>query len=225
MRDGRTVITLGCARSFFWFVAGITFFNYRHYIVNKSQTVDCLPTMFLRVRSVTQTNMLVGIKRLRFIWYGDLFCRSGWLSLLWKPMWKTATSGKLTNDAALTNIYEKYVCKKYYSYYFCTSILGDPGVASWVRKNGVESFQEWARVPLGCYSRRTSFTTYSNNCLWFGTKNNLVPNKKPVSIPLLSRFSYTRKVNRKLDCSPYMFDSCRRAFFSKNGTHKAKEIL
>ena len=67
MRDGRTVITLGCARSFFWFVAGITFFSYRDYIVNKPQTVDCLPTMFLRVRSVTQTNMLVGIKRLRFI--------------------------------------------------------------------------------------------------------------------------------------------------------------
>ena len=67
MREGRTVITLGCARSFFWFVAGITFFNYRDYIENKSQTVDCLPTMFLRVRSVTQTNMLMGIKRLRFI--------------------------------------------------------------------------------------------------------------------------------------------------------------
>ena len=116
-------------------------------------------------------------------------------------MSKTATSGKLTNDATLTNIYEKYVCKKYYSYYIGTSILGDPGAVSWVRKNGVESFQEWARVPLGCYSWRTSFTTYSNNCLWFGKKNNLVPNKKPVSIPLLSRFSYTRKVNRKLDCS------------------------
>ena len=62
MRDGRTVITLGCTRSFFGFVAGITFFNYRDYIMNKSQTVDCLPTMFLRVRSVTQTNMLVGIR-------------------------------------------------------------------------------------------------------------------------------------------------------------------
>ena len=30
-----------------------TFFNYRDYIVNNSQTIDCLPTMFLRVRSVT----------------------------------------------------------------------------------------------------------------------------------------------------------------------------
>ena len=134
-------------------------------------------------------------------------------------MWKTATSGKLTNDATLTNIYEKYVCKEYY---FGTSILGDPGAVSWVRKNGVESFQEWARVPLGCYSWRTSFTTYSNNCLWFGTKNNLVPNEKPISIPLLSRFSYTRKVNRKLDCSPYMFDSCRRAFFSENKSQPTK---
>ena len=45
-------------------------------------------------------------------------------------MWKTATSGKLTDDATLTNIYEKCVCKKYYSYYFGTSILGDPGAVS-----------------------------------------------------------------------------------------------
>ena len=30
-----------------------TFFNYREYIVNNSQTIDCLPTMFSRVRSVT----------------------------------------------------------------------------------------------------------------------------------------------------------------------------
>ena len=31
-----------------------TFLNYRDYIVNiNSQTIDCLPTMFLRVRSVT----------------------------------------------------------------------------------------------------------------------------------------------------------------------------
>ena len=40
--------------------------------------------------------------------------------------------------------------------------------------------------------------------------------KRPASIALLSRSSYTRWVNRKIDCSPYMFGSCRRDFFSKN---------
>ena len=32
--------------------------------MNKSKTIGCLPTMFLSVRSVTQTNILVGIRRL-----------------------------------------------------------------------------------------------------------------------------------------------------------------
>ena len=36
-------------------------------------------------------------------------------------------------------------------------------------------------------------------------KNNFVPYKRPASIALLSRSSHTRKFNRKLDCSPYMF--------------------
>ena len=45
MRDGRTVIILGCARSIFWSVSGITFFNYRDYFVNKSQTINCLLTI------------------------------------------------------------------------------------------------------------------------------------------------------------------------------------
>ena len=84
------------------FVSGIPFFNYRDYIVNKSQTIDCLPMMFLRVRSVTQTNILVGIRRLLLLWHKKLFCRSVCLSLLWKPMWITATFGKFTNNATLT---------------------------------------------------------------------------------------------------------------------------
>ena len=47
---------------------------YRDYIMNKSQTVDCLPTMFLRVRSVTQTNMLVGIRyQVDFLCYESPF--------------------------------------------------------------------------------------------------------------------------------------------------------
>ena len=70
--------------------------------MNKSQTIDCLPTMFLRVRSVTQTNILVGIRSLRLLWHEKLFCRSGCLSLLWKPMCTTVTLGKFTNNTTLT---------------------------------------------------------------------------------------------------------------------------
>ena len=112
-------------------------------------------------------------------------------------------------------------------YLFGKSILrrGDPGAVSWGRKNGIESFQEREKGPQEYYSWRTSFTTYSNNCLWFGAKNNLVPNQRPASVALLLRSSYTRKFNRKLDCSPYMFGSCRRDLFSENRTHKTKEIL
>ena len=48
--------------------------------------------------------------------------------------------------------------------------------------------------------------------------------KRPASIALLSRSSYTRRVNRKIDCSPYMFGSCRRDFFSKNEPTKPKNF-
>ena len=101
---------------------------------------------------------------------------------------------------------------------FGKSILGDPEAVSWVSKNGGESFQERERGPLGILLT-TSFATYSNVCLWFGThthKNDFVPYKRPASIALLSRSSYIRKFNRKLNCSPYMFRCCRRAFFSEN---------
>ena len=74
--------------------------------------------------------------------------------------------------------YEKYVFVGNYYYLFGKMILGDPGAVSWGRKNGVKSFQERKRGPQGCFSWRTSFTTYSNNFLWFGTKNNLVPYKR-----------------------------------------------
>ena len=71
MRDGRTSIILGCARNFFlvFLRNNSGFLNYRDYIVNKSQTIDCLLTMFLRVRSVNQTNIMVGIRRLRSLWH------------------------------------------------------------------------------------------------------------------------------------------------------------
>ena len=156
------------------FVSGIPFFNYRNYIVNKSQTIGCLPTMFLRVRSVTQTYILVGIRRLLLLWHEKFFCRSVCLSLLWKPMWTTAKFGKFTNNATLT-MRNMFVGSYYYVPLVKASSLGDPGAVSWGRKNGVESFREREKGPQECYSWRTSFTTYSNNCLWFGAKNNLVP--------------------------------------------------
>ena len=93
---------MSCAKTFFGFVWGITFLHYRDYIVNKSQTIDCLLTMFLRIRSVTQTNILEGIRHLRLLCIKKLFCRSRFLSLLWKSMWTIATLGKFTNNATLT---------------------------------------------------------------------------------------------------------------------------
>ena len=93
-------------QNLFCFVSEITFFfsNYRDYIVNKSQTIDCLLAVFLRVRCLTLTSIVVCIKRLRLLWNEKkkLFCRSRFLSLLWKPMWTTATLEKFTNNATLT---------------------------------------------------------------------------------------------------------------------------
>ena len=56
-------------------------------------------------------------------------------------------------------------------------------------------------------------------------KSNFVPNKRPASIALFSQSSYTKKFIRKLDCSPYMFGSCKGAFFSENGAHKSKGVF
>ena len=113
-------------------------------------------------------------------------------------MWTTAPSGKLTSNATLTmrNMFVG-TCKNYYHYYFGTSILGDPGAVSWARKNGDESFQERARAPLGCYSWRPVSRVIRMIVCDLAQKNNLVPNKKPVSIALLSRSSCTRKFNRQ----------------------------
>ena len=112
---------------------------------------DWLP-LGLQGCSVTQTNNLVGIRRLLLLWLEKLFCRSLGLSLLWKLMWTTATLGKFTNNSTSTmrNMFVG-TCKDYF-YYFDRSILGDPVSVSWVRKNGGKSFQERAREPLECYS-------------------------------------------------------------------------
>ena len=57
------------------------------------------------------------------------------------------------------------------SWFLVLTILGVPGVVSWVRNNGDDSFQERAREPLGCHSlEKTSSTTYSNVCRGLGTK-------------------------------------------------------
>ena len=57
------------------------------------------------------------------------------------------------------------------SWFLVLIILGVPGVVSWVRNNGDDSFQERAREPLGCHSlEQTSSTTYSNVCRGLGTK-------------------------------------------------------
>ena len=65
----------------------------------------------LRVRSVTQTSILVGIRRLRLLWLQkQLLNRSGCLSLLWKSMWTTATLKTFTNNTTLilTNMFVFY---------------------------------------------------------------------------------------------------------------------
>ena len=81
------------------------------------QLTAFLRSMFLRVRSIIQTNMsiLVGIRRLRLLWHEDLFCCSGCLSLLWKPMWTTATLGKFTNNSTWP-MWNMFVgtCKDYF---------------------------------------------------------------------------------------------------------------
>ena len=57
------------------------------------------------------------------------------------------------------------------SWFLVLTILGNPGVVSWVRNNVDDSFQERAREPLGCHSlEETSSTAYSNVCRGLGTK-------------------------------------------------------
>ena len=90
----------------------------------------------LRVRSVTQTSILVGIKRLRLLWLKKkkLFYRSGCLSLLWKPMWTTATLETFTNNTTLIlrNMLVFYLKNNYY--FFGKNILGYPEAVSWVKR-------------------------------------------------------------------------------------------
>ena len=64
--------------------------------------------------------------------------------------------------------------------------------------------------------KRTSSTTYSNTCLWLGTRNNFVSNNHA----LLSWSSYTKSFTRNLDFSPYMFGLCRRTFSEKSFQRK-----
>ena len=91
--------------------------------------------------------------------------------------------------------------------YFQVSLAEDPVTSG--ETAAKLSFQELAREPLGCYSKRTSSTTYSNTCLWLGTKNNFVSNNHA----LLSWSSYTKSFTRNLDFSPYMFGFLQESFF------------
>ena len=92
------------------------------------------------------------------------------------------------------------------------------------------SFQELATKPLGCYSKRTSSTTYSNACLWLGTKNNFVSNKRPTSITRCFRDLLIRRVlpatsTFRRTCLACAGELSPRRVFSANGAHKTTEIL
>ena len=66
----------------------------------------------------------------------------------------------------------------------------------------------------GYYSKQTSSTTYSNACLWLGTKHFFVPNRGPASIVLLS-WSFLPAHSTVRCILPYLSGSCSGAFFEK----------
>ena len=125
-------------------------------------------------------------------------------------MWTTATLGKFTNNSTWTmwNIFVG-TCKDYFSLVEASSK---------VFKNRRESrWNATLNEPVPRLIWRF---------VWDLTqKSSFVPNKRPESISLLSQSSYTKKFTRKLDCSPYMFGSCKGAFFSENGAHKSKGVF
>ena len=112
-------------------------------------------------------------------------------------------------------------------HFFGKSILGDPGAVSWVRKNGDESFQEREKEPLGLLLT-TSFTTYSNACLWFGT------HKKIISCPTrgqhLLRCSRDLLISGRITANSTVRHTClalagELSSAKLPGTHQTKEIL
>ena len=99
-----------------------TFFNYQDYIVNNSQTIDCLPTMFLRVRSVTiledpgtvsPVQRKGGTKVLKYGW------ESPWVPTLTKlfPKIQADTVSWLGTKNALY-----YCAQSAYSFYWILSV-------------------------------------------------------------------------------------------------------
>ena len=83
--------------------------------------------MFLRVRSATQTNILVGIRRLRFLWQEKLFS----FRLPFFVMKAHVNNSYIKKILKQHNInYEKYVFVGNYYYLFGKMILGDPGAVS-----------------------------------------------------------------------------------------------
>ena len=63
--------------------------------------------MFLRVPSVTQTNISAGIRRLRLLWHEQLLCRSGFLSFFMKAVVSNSSVRKIHKQRSID--YEKYV--------------------------------------------------------------------------------------------------------------------
>ena len=93
-------------------------------------------------------------------------------------------------------------------------------------KEGGENFQERAREPLGCCPQQTSSTTNPN---FF----SVIGHKDTIGDQYLSHCFRDLLIRRglpcKLDCSPYLSGSARRALFEnsfgENGIQKTKKIL
>ena len=96
-----------------------------------------------------------------FTLHKKLFCSLGCPSVLWKPMWRIATLGKFTNNAALIMIVITFkiiiisLVKK-------SSWTQGRSVESKPKRNRGKSVQGRAREPLGCYPWRTCVRSYSN---------------------------------------------------------------
>ena len=112
---------------------------------------------------------------------------------------------------------------------FGKSILGDPEAVSWVSKNGGESFQERERGPLGILLT-TSFATYSNVCLWFGTHTHTKMISCPTRGQHLSRCCRDLLISGSLTANSTVRHICfavagELSSAKMPGTHKTKEIV
>ena len=86
---------------------------------------------------------------------------------------------------------------------------GFPGAVSWVRRNGRQILLRTGEGAPGILLLTNLFYD-SFECL--SVIVFFVPNRRPVTIPLLSWSFNTKKFTCKLGCSPYPSGSCRKAF-------------